>query len=136
MLAIAGDEDLWREAWEKNVLLVSPSTLLFVVRTVSHLWRQEQQGRNAQEIARQGGDLYDKLCGFVQDLESIGKNLDQAQGAYHQAFNKLKDGRGNLLGRAEKLRKLGIKSSKTLPASLVDPDEDELDAPEEAGGRD
>lgn len=136
MLAIAEDEDLWREAWEKNVLLVSPSTLLFVVRTVSHLWRQEQQSRNAQEIARQGGDLYDKLCGFVQDLESIGKNLDQAQGAYHQAFNKLKDGRGNLLGRAEKLRKLGIKSSKTLPASLVDPDEDELDAPEEAGGRD
>ena len=134
MLAIAGDEDLWREAWEKNVLLVSPSTLLFVVRTVSHLWRQEQQSRNAQEIARQGGDLYDKLCGFVHDLESIGKNLEQAQGAYTQAFNKLKDGRGNLLGRAEKLRKLGVKSSKTLPATLLDLDEEDLDAREE--GRD
>ncbi len=118
-LAIAEDDGLWQEAWEKNVLLVSSSTLLFVVRTVSHLWRQEQQSQNAREIARKGGELYDKLCAFVQDLESVGRNLNQAQKAHEGAVTKL-TGRGSLISRAENLRKLGVKSTKNLPATLLE----------------
>jgi len=71
ILAIAHDSKLWEDAWRKNVLLVSPSTLLFVVRTVAHLWRQEQQNRNVQEIARRGAELYDKLTGFVEDFSKL-----------------------------------------------------------------
>lgn len=123
-LAISEDDSLWQEAWEKNVLLVSSSTLLFVVRTVSHLWRQEQQSQNAREIARKGGELYDKLCAFVQDLESVGRNLAQAQKAHEGAVTKL-TGRGSLINRAETLRKLGVKSSKNLPATMLESLEDE-----------
>jgi len=123
-LAIAEDDSLWQEAWEKNVLLVSSSTLLFVVRTVSHLWRQEQQSQNAREIARKGGELYDKLCAFVQDLESVGRNLTQAQKAHEGAVTKL-TGRGSLINRAENLRKLGVKSTKNLPATMLESLEDE-----------
>lgn len=123
-LAIAEDEHLWQDAWEKNVLLVSSSTLLFVVRTVSHLWRQEQQSQNAREIARKGGELYDKLCAFVQDLESVGRNLNQAQKAHEGAVTKL-TGRGSLINRAETLRKLGVKSTKNLPASMLEALEEE-----------
>lgn len=125
-LAIAEDDVLWQEAWEKNVLLVSSSTLLFVVRTVSHLWRQEQQSQNAREIARKGGELYDKLCAFVQDLEGVGRNLNQALKAHEGAVTKL-TGRGSLISRAENLRKLGVKSSKNLPATLLETLEEESD---------
>jgi DNA recombination protein RmuC len=118
-LAIAEDEGLWQEAWERNVLLVSSSTLLFVVRTVSHLWRQEQQSQNAREIARRGGELYDKLCAFVGDLEGIGRNLTQAQNAHQGALTKL-TGRGSLINRAEQLRKLGVKATKSLPAGFLE----------------
>ena len=107
MLAIAHDSDLWQDAWKKNVLLVSPSTLLFVLRTVAHLWRQEQQNRNAQEIANQGAALYDKLVGFVEDLDSLGTKLQQAQKAYDGAYNKFTGGRGNVIRQAEKLKNLG-----------------------------
>ena len=128
-LAIAEDDGLWQEAWEKNVLLVSSSTLLFVVRTVSHLWRQEQQSQNAREIARKGGELYDKLCAFVMDLESVGRNLTLAQKAHEGAVTKL-TGRGSLINRAETLRKLGVKSTKNLPAALLDAlDEEDGDSP-------
>lgn len=120
MLAISEDPQLWQEAWERNVLLVSPSTLLFVVRTVSHLWRQEQQNRNAQDIARRGGELYDKLCGVVQDLETVGRSLDQASKAYSGALTKFSQGRGNLIRQAELLRELGVKPSKQLPQGLID----------------
>jgi DNA recombination protein RmuC len=80
MSSVASDRDLFMEAWDRNVLLVSPSTLLFVVRTVAHLWRQEAQSRNAQEIAKQGAELYDKFVGFVEDMNSLGNRLKQAQG--------------------------------------------------------
>ncbi len=120
MLAISHDNDLWHEAWKKNVLLVSPSTLLFVVRTVAHLWRQEQQNRNAQEIASRGAELYDKLVGFVDDLEGLGVKLQQAQKAYDGAYNKFAGGRGNVIRQAELLRELGVKPTKQLPQKLVD----------------
>ena len=120
MLAVTHDRELFMDAWKKNVLLVSPSTLLFVVRTVAHLWRQEAQSRNAQEIARRGAELYDKLVGFVEDLESLGSRLKQAQKEYDSAHNKLTGGRGNVIRQAEMLRQLGVKPTKALPAAIVE----------------
>ena len=120
MLAIGRDPNLFTHAWDKNVLLVSPSTLLFVIRTVSLLWKQEQQRSQWQEIALQGGKLYDKFSDFVGDLTKIGDQLRLTQKSYDAAFNKLKDGRGNLLVSAEKLHKLGLKVKKPLPSVLLD----------------
>ena len=120
MLAVTHDRELFMDAWNKNVLLVSPSTLLFVVRTVANLWRQEAQTRNAQDIAKRGAELYDKLAGFVEDMESLGTRLNQAQKDYDGAINKLSTGRGNLIRQAEMLKKLGVKPSKTLPAPMVE----------------
>jgi DNA recombination protein RmuC len=120
MLAVASDRDLFMDAWNRNVLLVSPSTLLFVVRTVAHLWRQEAQSRNAQEIAKRGAELYDKFVGFVEDMNSLGSRLKQAQSDYDDAFGKLSNGRGNLVGQAQKLRQLGVKPSKSLAPALVE----------------
>jgi DNA recombination protein RmuC len=120
MLAITGDRELFMDAWKRNVLLVSPSTLLFVVRTVAHLWRQEAQTRNAQEIAKCGGDLYDKFVGFVEDMSGLGTRLTQAQREYDQAYGKLVGGRGNLVGQAEKLKELGVRPTKSHQASLLD----------------
>ena len=120
MLAISHDSNLWQDAWKKNVLLVSPSTLLFVVRTVAHLWKQEQQNRNAQDIASRGGELYDKLVGFVEDLDNLGAKLQQAQKAYDGAYNKFAGGRGNVIRQAEMLKELGIKPTKQLPQKMID----------------
>ena len=120
MLAVTHDRELYMDAWNKNVLLVSPSTLLFVVRTVANLWRQEAQTRNAQDIAKRGAELYDKLAGFVEDMESLGTRLTQAQKDYDGAINKLSTGRGNLIRQAEMLKKLGVKPSKALPAPMVE----------------
>jgi DNA recombination protein RmuC len=119
MLAIARDPNLWNEAWNKNVLLVSPSTLLFVIRTVAHLWKQEQQTRNVLEIAKRGGDLYDKFVGFVEDLQSVGMRLTQAKNSYDEAYGKLSTGRGNLVRQAELLKGMGVKARKSLPPQLT-----------------
>lgn len=120
MLAISHDSDLWHDAWKRNVLLVSPSTLLFVVRTVAHLWRQEQQNRNAQEIARRGAELYDKLVGFVEDLKGVGTRIKQAQNEYDKAYGKFVDGRGNVIRQAEMLKGLGVKPGKSMPTDVLD----------------
>ncbi len=120
MLAVSQDNELWQDAWKRNVLLVSPSTLLFVVRTVAHLWRQEQQNRNAQEIARRGAELYDKLVGFVEDLKSVGNRLDQARTDYDKAFGKFASGRGNVIRQAEMLKSLGVKPGKSMPTEMLD----------------
>lgn len=120
MLAVTNDNALFMDAWRRNVLLVSPSTLLFVVRTVAHLWRQEAQSRHAQEIANRGAELYDKLVGFVADLQQIGKELKSAQAAYEAAENKLCTGKGNTIRQAELLRELGVKPTKRLPHQLVE----------------
>jgi DNA recombination protein RmuC len=120
MLAIAHDSDLWQDALKQNVMLVSPSTLLFVLRTVAHLWRQEQQNRNAQEIASRGSELYDKLVGFVEDLDKLGERLNQARDVYDKAYGKFTTGRGNVIRQAEMLKGLGVKSTKQLPQNLID----------------
>ena len=118
--------DIYQEALKKNIVIVCPSTLLATVRTVAHLWRQEHQNRNAQEIARQCAFLYDKFVGFVEDLDKVGQRLEQAQISYTDAVGKLKTGRGNLIRTAENVKKLGVKPNKSLPSKLTDlADDDE-----------
>ena len=120
LLALKSAPNLYQEALAKNIVLVCPSTLMATLRTVAHLWRQDHQNKNALEIARQCGALYDKFVGFIDDMEKLGQRIDQAQSSYHDAFNKLKTGKGNLIRTAEKVRELGVKPSKTLPTGLLD----------------
>jgi DNA recombination protein RmuC len=120
LLALKSAPNLYQEALAKNIVLVCPSTLMATLRTVAHLWRQDHQNKNALEIARQCGALYDKFVGFVDDMEKLGQRIDQAQTSYHDAFNKLKTGKGNLIRTAERVRELGVKPSKTLPPGLLD----------------
>lgn len=136
MLAFSHDQSLFNDALSKNVLLVSPSTLLANLRTIAYIWRQEKQNRNAQEIAQQCAKLYDKFVGFVDDLEDIGKKLGQTQKSFDDAKSKLSSGRGNLIRQVEQVKKLGVKPTKNLPAQLVDEllddeseDEQESDEP-------
>ncbi len=124
-LALQNEPGLFNDAFEKNIVIVSPSTLLATLATINNVWKQEYQNRNAQEIARQSANLYDKFVGFVDDLQKIGERIQQTQLTYDQAMNKLQTGRGNLIGRVEKLKKLGISPSKQLPGNLLDGEEDE-----------
>jgi len=117
--------EIYQDALKKNIVIVCPSTLLATVRTVAHLWRQEQQNRNAQEIARQCASLYDKFVGFVEDLDKVGQRLEQAQVSYSDAVGKLKTGRGNLIRTAENVKKLGVKPNKSLPSKLTDVADDD-----------
>ena len=120
LLALQQDGSLFQECFDKRIMLAGPSTLLATLRTVANIWRNEQQNRNALAIAEEGGRLYDKFAGFVETLQSVGKNIEQAQTAYHKAFNQLKDGRGNLIGRAQKLHKLGLKTGKQIDSKLLE----------------
>ena len=131
MMAVTHQRDLFGDAWNRNVLLVSPSTLLFVVRTVAHLWRQEAQTRNAQEIAEQGASLYDKLVGFVEDLDDLGNRLKQAQKSYNDAYKKLSTGNDNAIRQSQKLVKLGVKPKKSLPEAIVNASKQDLPLLEE-----
>ena len=118
------------DALDRNVVMVTTSTLLATMRTVSYIWKQENQQKNVLEIARHSGLLYDKLCNFVEDLRTLGQRLDLAQGAYHDAMNKLVDSKKHghtLLGRAEKIKALGAKTSKQLPKDMLDSMEETLD---------
>ncbi len=119
-LAVQEDQELFSFAWDQKVVIVSPSTLLATLRTISSIWQQENQTRNALEIARQSGALYDKFVNFVGDLESIGKGLDSTRKTYDQAMNKLHTGSGNLIRRVEKIKRLGAKATKELPKNLVE----------------
>jgi DNA recombination protein RmuC len=117
-LAIQEDERLFTEAFEQNIILVGPSTLLATLRTIHNIWRYEYQNKNAVEIAKRAGLLYDKFVAFAQDLEEVGKRIDQSQHAYELAHNKLMSGRGNLVAGVEKLKALGARASKQLPEHL------------------
>ena len=119
-LALQHDHQLFQYAWERKVVLVSPTTLLASLRTISSVWKNERQTKNAQDIAEKAGNLYDKFVGFLKDMESIDKSLKDAQNHYNDAFNKLSTGRGNLVKRAEKLKELGAKANKSLPNKLLD----------------
>jgi len=122
--ALKAAPNLYQEALAKNIVLVCPSTLMATLRTVAHLWRQDQQNKNAMEIARQCANLYDKFVGFVEDLEQIGKRLDQAQSSYHDAFNKLKSGKGNLIKAAERVKDLGVMPNKVIASNLLNHEEE------------
>lgn len=119
-IAIQSDISLFQFAWDKKIVIVSPTTLLATLRTIESIWKHEKQTQNAIEIARQGGALYDKFEGFVSDLTKIGSNLDTTRKNYDLAMNKLKTGKGNLVRSTEKLKDLGAKATKALPASFFD----------------
>ena len=118
--AVQSDPELFNFAWEKRIVIVSPTTLLATLRTVASIWSHEKQTRNALEIAKQGGKLYDKFEGFLKDLEKIGENLNRAQASYTEAHKKLVSGRGNLLGQVEKLKTMGAKASKQLNRNYLE----------------
>ena len=125
-LAFQNDRDLYNFAYSKNIILVSTSTLMAIMSTVSYMWTQENQKKNVLEIARQSGALYDKFDNFIKDLISIGKYIDQSGRKYDDAMNKLSSGKGNLVKRAENIKKLGAKTSKSLPQELIDKSEIEF----------
>lgn len=114
-LAVQNDHQLYYDAFDKNIIIVSPMTLLATTRTISNVWKQENQNRNAIEIAALGGKMYDKFVNFVNDLEQVGGKIQAADMAYNEAMKKLSYGRGNLLSKATKLKEMGVKASKQLP---------------------
>jgi len=119
-LAMQADPALFNEAFDKNIVIVSPSTLLVTLKTVASIWRFEYQNRNAIDIAKKAGDLHDKFVGFVDDLIGLGNKMRDSQKAYEGAMNKLSTGAGNIVKRTDELRKLGAKASKSLPQTLLD----------------
>ncbi|MEO5909416.1 MAG: DNA recombination protein RmuC [Pelobium sp.] len=119
-IAVQADQDLFDFAWNKRVVIVTPSTLLATLKTVASIWKQEQQTRNAIDIATKAGQLYDKFVGFVTDLQKVGDQLDKSQKAYGDAMNKLTTGNGNLVNRVETLRKLGAKATKSIDDKLLE----------------
>jgi DNA recombination protein RmuC len=119
LIAFNENNKLYLEAFDKNIVLVSTSTLLATLSTVSSIWKQEDQKRNVIEIARQAGALYDKFVGLVEDLTGVGKKLDAAKNEYSSAMNKLVDGRGNLITSVEKIKKLGAKAKKSIPEQIL-----------------
>lgn len=118
-LALNEDTSLYNKAFEKNIVIVTPSTLLATLRTIDSMWTNQKQQENAVEIARQAGALYDKFEGFVSDLVKIGKKMDEAKVEYGNAMNKLFEGKGNLINSVEKLKKMGAKAKKALPDNIL-----------------
>jgi len=119
-LAVQHDAELFNEAYSKNIVIVSPTTLIATLRTISSIWKQEYQNKNALEIARQGGALYDKFVAFTEDLTKVGTQLKTTQSTYEASMKKLYEGTGNLVKRAETIKKLGAKTSKQLDQRLID----------------
>jgi len=140
-VALQQDTSLYYDAFDKNIVIVSPSTLLATLATIDSVWKQEYQSKNAQEIAERGGALYDKFVLFVESMQDIGQRIRQTQESYDEAMGRLSEGRGNVIRQVEMLRELGAKSSKNMPAELADQhelsdgeeqaaDDDEEESPE------
>ena len=125
--AMQADPNLWNFAYERRILLLNPSNLITSLKLVSDLWKREYQNKNAMEIADRGAKLYDKFVGFVDNLEKVGKNIDQAKNVYNEAFKQLSTGNDNLITQTIKLKTLGIKNKKNLPQSLEESTENLLD---------
>jgi DNA recombination protein RmuC len=119
LLALEHDQSLFRYAFQRNIILVSPTTLLVTLRTVQNIWRFEHQNQNAQAIANRGSELYDKFVNFVESMDDLGKHLDRAQTAYHESYKRLSKGKGNLVNQAVTLTKLGVNGKKKLPNELT-----------------
>ena len=120
-VAVREDNALFNEAWENKIVIVSPSTLIATLMTISSIWNQENQTKNAVEIARQSGNLYDKFEGLLKDLQQLGKKIDDAQSYYRSTVSKLSEGKGNLISRVENLKILGAKASKSIPDEYLNP---------------
>jgi DNA recombination protein RmuC len=119
LIAIQKEPELWNFAYDKRILLIGPSNLIAALKLIQSIWKQEYQNRNVMDIAKRGGELYDKLVGFVEDLLGIRKKLDDAQKALDASINKLHEGRGNVLRQAEEMKRLGAKAKKNLPSDLL-----------------
>jgi DNA recombination protein RmuC len=119
-VVMQADPEIYQFAWDKKIVIVSPTTLLATLRTVASIWKQERQVKNALLIAEEGGKMYDKLVLFIADMISIGKKMDGAKEDYVEAMKKLTDGSGNLIGKAQKMKELGAKAQKSLPQSLIE----------------
>jgi len=119
-VAVQHDNELFSDAYDKNIVIVSPTTLIATLRTISNIWKNEYQNRNALEIARQGGNLYDKFVAFTEDLKNVGRHMDASQKVYVEAMRKLVDGSGNLVSRAQKIKDLGAKTSKQMDQKLIE----------------
>lgn len=117
-LAFKMKPEIFEQSWDKNIAIVSPTTLLATLRTVAALWKQDRQQQNAVEIAKRGGELYDKFAGIVKDLEEMGNRLNSASKTHEDIMKKISTGRGNLIGQVEKLKELGAKAEKSLPPAL------------------
>lgn len=124
-LSVKEDTDLFKFAWEKRIVMVSPSTLLATLRTIAQVWDSERSTRNTIEIAQKAGDMYDKFVAFTEDLKDVGKHIERTQESYERAVNKLSTGKGNLINRSETMKKLGAKATKELKGWKSD-DEDEV----------
>ncbi len=123
LLAMQSEPDLFWDAWEKKIMIVSPATLHSTLKIIVALWRQEKQSKNTREIARASGALYDKFANFLEDMQKIGRSLKTADKTYNDALQKLSTGRGNIISRLENIKLLGAKSSKQLPANLLEEDD-------------
>jgi len=126
-VAINEDNSIYNKAFEKNIVIVTPSTLLATLRTIDSMWNNEKQQQNAIEIARQAGALYDKFEGLMSDLIGVGKKIDATKTDYNSAMNKLFEGKGNLINSVEKLKKMGAKAKKALPEAIIKRAEEEAD---------
>jgi len=127
MVAFEHDDKLFNDAFEQRIVVVTPTTLLASLRTVSSLWSIERQNKNARQLAESAGKVHDKLVGFVVEMEKIGKQLGTVQGTYDSAWNKLKEGRGNLISQAHKFKDLGVRTKKEIPQPVMDTAELEFD---------
>jgi DNA recombination protein RmuC len=119
LIAVQKEPELWNFAYEKRVLLISPTNLLAALKMIAALWQQEYQNKNVMEIARQTGDLIDKFHSLLEDLDHLDGDLRSARKHYDDAKNKLSEGKGNLIRRVEKIKELGVKSKKKLPKSFA-----------------
>jgi DNA recombination protein RmuC len=119
-LAIQHDPELWNYAYDRRILLISPTNLIAALKMIESMWRQEYQSQNAQLIAQKSGDLYDKFVGLVEDLIDVGNKLRSTQNAYESSMKKLSEGRGNLVKRSQEIKDLGLKTKKDLPKGLLE----------------
>ncbi|MBK8485066.1 MAG: DNA recombination protein RmuC [Saprospiraceae bacterium] len=119
IIAIQEDQELWAYAYAKRILLISPTNLIASLKLIADLWKREQQSKNAMEIAKQGEKLYEKIIGFLESMEDVGKHINKSQDSYHKAVSQLRDGRGSLIKRAENMKKLGLNSQKEIPSTMI-----------------
>jgi DNA recombination protein RmuC len=120
LMALQSDTDLWADAYKQGILLVGPTTLLYVIRIINVLWQQERQARNVHDVMERGALLYEKFVGFVTDMEMIGDSIRKSDQNFTSAMKKLVDGPGNLVGQVEKLKQLGLRTNKSIPRKILD----------------